>query len=481
MFARCRAVCMLLAVLLAASAAQAGEGRLVLRTYAVSDLVVTADIESESTTSDAQLIKRITETISPHSWSSKGGRGTIDFYPTTMALVVNQTLEVQDQIVDLLAALRRRQEREVRVEVKFVEIAEELFQDLKCKGLLGKQHMKKHAPDNVTFLDDAGVFRFFETVQSDPRSNVMQAPRMTTFNGKKMGFDAVETRKFVTGVEIVRGDKGVQYQQKVEVIPLGVQLSLQPIISVDGRFVRVHLKANLTNLDSSDVLRLPPTLPAPNGESGTVTWQIEVPEVIKMGVDRTMTIPDGNTAVLTGLMKQRTMATAVEVPILSQIPVVGRIFRSIGYSCEKHPLLVLVTPRIVVPQEQEKKHSHKDDFRTLVLPPYREDDPHCSEAPDEGRILRALPPLRRLAGVYEESRDNVQIVTERIVDKIDPPRFFPLVGRAQLHHCHWKCTVYYNETITCNYPFTFRWSRIGTHVVYIDSDHLHTCPTDVKP
>ena len=97
--------------------------------------------------------------------------------------------------------------------------------------------------------------------------------------------------------------------------------------------------------------------------------------------------------------------------------------------------------------------------------------------PSEGEVLRALPQTKpRVPWVYEEFRDNVQIVTELLVDKIDPPRFFPLVGPAQLHHCHWKCTVYYTETVESGYPFPFRCVKPRVEVVYMDLDHLHLYP-----
>ena len=69
---------------------------------------------------------------------------------------------------------------------------------------------------------------------------------------------------------------------------------------------------------------------------------------------------------------------------------------------------------------------------------------------------------------YEEFRDDIQIVTERLVDKIDPPRFFPLVGPAQLHHCHWKATIYYKETEQSSYPFPVKLVKNRVQVVYID-------------
>ena len=73
----------------------------------------------------------------------------------------------------------------------------------------------------------------------------------------------------------------------------------------------------------------------------------------------------------------------------------------------------------------------------------------------------------------EEFRQDVDFSIERLVDQIDPPRFFPLVGPAQLHHCHYKCTVFYTETVQSDYPIPFQTKRRRVEVVYIDRDHLH--------
>ena len=77
--------------------------------------------------------------------------------------------------------------------------------------------------------------------------------------------------------------------------------------------------------------------------------------------------------------------------------------------------------------------------------------------------------------VYEEFRDEIEIVCERLVDKIDPPRFFPLVGPAQLHHCHWKCTIYYTETVQSDQPFPVKLKKGRNKLVLkiTNSDGLH--------
>ena len=129
-----------------------------------------------------------------------------------------------------------------------------------------------------------------------------------------------------------------------------------------------------------------------------------------------------------------------------------------------------------VTERMEEKYCYKNDHRTVVMPPIKEGAPLplCEDPPSEAEVLRAMPHVvRGVPYVYEEFRDNIQIVTERIVDHVDPVRFFPLLGPAQLHHCHWKCTIYYQETYESGYPFPFQCKRPRVEVIYIDKDHLH--------
>ena len=134
------------------------------------------------------------------------------------------------------------------------------------------------------------------------------------------------------------------------------------------------------------------------------------------------------------------------------------------------------TVRTLLERMEEKVCIYTDN-NTPILPPippgYR---PICEDVPDRRTIIRAMPRVARgVPYVYEEFRDDFDFTIEKLADIIDPPRFFPLIGPAQLHHCHFKCTVYYTETIQSSYPFSFKCTRRRTEVVYIDRDHLHQC------
>ena len=83
---------------------------------------------AEGTTLERELIRLITTTIKPDSWGDMGGEGTIEYFPLGMALVINQSPEVIEEVERLLESLRKLQDLEVSIEVKVVSLAETFFE-----------------------------------------------------------------------------------------------------------------------------------------------------------------------------------------------------------------------------------------------------------------------------------------------------------------------------------------------------------------
>jgi hypothetical protein len=101
----------------------------------------------------------------------------------------------------------------------------------------------------------------------------------------------------------------------------------------------------------------------------------------------------------------------------------------------------------------------------------------CMDSPSPDEVMRALPDDTKGGWPFiaETSRNNVKIVTEPIVDKIDECRFYPMVGPARKHSCHYKCTVYYEKVVHSDWPIPFSHNDHVIDVVYIDHDHLIRC------
>jgi hypothetical protein len=108
----------------------------------------------------------------------------------------------------------------------------------------------------------------------------------------------------------------------------------------------------------------------------------------------------------------------------------------------------------------------------------------CMDPPSEQEVYETLPPLPHgVPFVYEKQRKNVRMSIEKIVDQVDECRFYPLAGPCQLHHCHFKCTIWFEETQWMGYPIPWSYTEKKQEVVYIDKDHLHRCgePGNLAP
>ena len=130
--------------------------------------------------------------------------------------------------------------------------------------------------------------------------------------------------------------------------------------------------------------------------------------------------------------------------------------------------------------ELEDQFWEKERYDTVpILGPITEGGPVVAlDPPSQDEIIRALEDARPLEGgipfLHETHRNNVRIVVEPLADYIDPPREYPLIGPAQLHHAHYKCTIYFTEVTRVGWPipYTTR-NEDAQEVIYIDHNHLH--------
>jgi len=143
----------------------------------------------------------------------------------------------------------------------------------------------------------------------------------------------------------------------------------------------------------------------------------------------------------------------------------------------------LAIPIPVTPYMQHRKEQQFWDYerykRAPVLGPLQAGGPcEAVDEPSDDEVMRALEKARPVQGnwpfLYEVQRNQVRISKCKIGDYIDPPRQMPLVGPVQLHHAHYKCTVYFQEVTRVGWPVPHTLVDDDCQeVVYIDHDHLH--------
>ena len=384
-------------------------------------------------TTEESLIRLITSTIEPQSWSTVGGSGTIEYYPLTMSLVINQTPNIQEQVADLLNNLRRLLDQEVALEIRLISIAEDFYERIgvdfnmniktdrntakfepmitsgnyKPAGYINDPYFRNMvggitpagsftsdldipitqnsfnmtkptfgnyfgAPGGgismgLAFLSDIQVFLFMEAAQGDTRTNVMQAPKITLFNGQTASLNVGDTQFFVMDVSVQTLANGnVVFQPRSQGYFNGIQLTIQAIISADRRTVRLSPNITMQNLVPGPVNLFPVVVPIfphvgmggmalPNAADPiTFTQMIQQPVIQSIMVQTTVAVPDGGTVLMGGLKRLSESRNEFGPPILSKIPYINRLFRNTGYGRESTSLLMMITPRIVIQEEEEQ-------------------------------------------------------------------------------------------------------------------------------
>ena len=328
---------------------------LVRLVYPVADLVVPIEDHwplfqprKPAKTKENELVELIRTTIAPKSWKDAGGVGMLQYYPLGMALVVNQTKEIHDEIRDILNALRKLQEVEVAVELRIVQVRSELAADLK--------DLVQSDDAQVTLLSQKQLVAWLNLAQADSSTEITQAPKMTIFNGQHAGMMIGNRQPFVTEYRVVRENDQVAIKPQIENVDLGVLWGVLPTVSADRRSVRLKVDFQDTSLDGS-VGEMPVVVRAgrKGGSESEIQAALQQPKVRKLVFKQECNIPDGRTlAVSLGEVAGVEVRNESGPPVLKDIPFLRRYFVNVGYGRENREVFLFITPRIIITEAEEQ-------------------------------------------------------------------------------------------------------------------------------
>lgn len=157
-------------------------------------------------------------------------------------------------------------------------------------------------------------------------ARVLADPRITTISGHTASIRAGDTINYTTSV--VNGGVGSVVTQQVQSVQTGVILDITPVV----------------NANNSISVTLHPTV---NSLLGTNAQG--VPSIANREAQTTVTLADNQTLVIGGLIQEDESRTETTVPILGQIPLIGRIFRNYAINHNRNELIIVVTPHILGP------------------------------------------------------------------------------------------------------------------------------------
>lgn len=350
------------AVVLAAAAGRADDTTLVKKVFEVADLVTpvpdfavpeaglrpagpprtpSAAERFKCLTADERfekLVREITTVVRPATWEARGGVGKVEYFHLGSALVVHNTPAVVAEVEAYLAGLRRLQDVSIATELRVVSVP---------AGFAAEHGLKPGA-----VLNDVEVHTALEAAQGNVHCNVMQAPKLTTFDGQVATVSVCDQKFFVTGVEAVTVKGQVVCVPQNKTAGLGDAITLCGRLTPDLKGVNLRVHAARTRLLDPKVELVPvTTMITPVFEGGSqgrpvpFTQYVQAPKIKTDSAERAACVPDGGTLVVGGWTEPGSRVQSGP-PVLSQIPYVSRLFKNVGIGPDRE-VVVLATVRVI--------------------------------------------------------------------------------------------------------------------------------------
>ncbi len=180
------------------------------------------------------------------------------------------------------------------------------------------------------FRPDLNLAAFLQSLQSQGVLQVLAEPNLVTSNGKEASF-------LVGGeipVPVVQGG-GTSNAITIQYREFGIRLTFQPDITPINT-IRLHVKPEVSMLDPIN---------------GVVLSGFNIPALSTRRMETNIELGEGQSFVIAGLLEDRLVENMSKIPVLSQIPVLGALFKSRQENKTKTELVVVVTPEITNPAE----------------------------------------------------------------------------------------------------------------------------------
>jgi pilus assembly protein CpaC len=194
----------------------------------------------------------------------------------------------------------------------------------------------------IRAMESAGVVR------------TLAEPNLTAISGESATFIAGGEFPIPTGVTCQTTAAGAvgQCAPSIAFKKFGISLNFTPVVLTEGR-ISLRVMTEVSEVS--------------NDNSITVTG-ITVPSVKTRRAETTLEIPSGGAMAMAGLIQDQTKQAINGLPGLSQLPVLGSLFRSRDYINNQTELMVLVTPYVVRAVAQKDLSRPDDGFASASDP-----------------------------------------------------------------------------------------------------------------
>ena len=174
-----------------------------------------------------------------------------------------------------------------------------------------------------------GFNGIIDALAQDNLAHILAEPNLTVMSG--------QPASFLVGGEFPIPVGQSQGQVTIEFKKYGITLAFLPTVFGDGH-INLHVNPEVSQLTTQGAV----TLSAGNSA-------IQVPALLVRRAETTVELGSGQSFAIAGLLMDTSKQAISGLPFLSEIPILGALFRSSSFQRDETELVILVTPFVVKP------------------------------------------------------------------------------------------------------------------------------------
>jgi type II secretory pathway component GspD/PulD (secretin) len=168
-------------------------------------------------------------------------------------------------------------------------------------------------------------YRFIlEALSEVGTTDLLSSPHITAVNNKESRILVGSSIPYKT-IDTREENGAIRTFERVTVVEVGVKLYVTPTIN-DSNYVRLKIKPEVSSVTG---------------------FSDGIPVVEKTEAETEVLIRDGVTLIIGGLIKNETRSTVKKIPLLGDIPLLGKVFSSTDRQVVKSELIIFITPHII--------------------------------------------------------------------------------------------------------------------------------------
>lgn len=341
-------------------------------------------VGTQAATPAQQPVLRV-ESLPTSLSGNAAGSNSVQFTPAysvnkqagIISVYANERLH--KQIQSYLNDLRRSTTSQVLIEAKVLEVtltdefATGINWDLldggefSLTGTFSSPSLSPSTTNNFSFgVAGSDLSAFVDALSRFGTVHALASPRLTVLNNQAAVLNVAQNQVYFeldvssdTTSDGTASTTSVDVDSTIKTVPEGVLINVMPSIDLDKRMVSMQVRPTVTKIQDyvSD--------PAVAFVAANSSTDIEslIPVVNVQEVDSVVNMKDRQMMVMGGLLQDSSSSSQEGVPVASEVPIFGSLFRNQGDKVRKTELVVFIKATILDDASQSIHQTDKDLYR----------------------------------------------------------------------------------------------------------------------